>query len=607
VAADITVSTGDIARLGHVGRAAVSNWRRRHDDFPAPVSGSVASPRFALTDVEAWLRRNGKRYRLSAADRAWQRLRSGEPGGADLGLPARLAAAGVYLLARHDPELVALLPADPELHDPELATLLGELADTLGPTAAFEDLCARHRRRPGEPTEALATDMASIALPAGGSVLDPACGTGVLLLAAGAANVAGQDADPGTALIAATRLLLAGARRGAPVVVGGDALRADAFAGREFDAVLSAPPVADRVWARDELAADARFTHGLPPRTEPELAWVQHGLAHVRPGGRVVLRLPAAVASRRSGRRVRANLLRAGVLHAVVAVEDDADPRPGGAPPGDVWVLRRPGPDDPPPSAVLLARTGAAELADLWDAFAVGAASSAGRARAVPILDLLDDDVDLAPDRHLPRRTPIDAVRVFVELRRRAPAAVPGLRTTDGPGARSDASVAELGRTGVLAVRHAPRALPAGGWGDVPVLTAADLAGGTTPTGRTETGPELVRTRPGDVVVGPGGSARVTDHATVIGPGLTVYRTDSEQLDPEFLAGVLRSAPAGGSSRHRRSVRVPLLPIAEQRAHGKAFRALLDAADAAREAAERAEALLRLGSEGLTEGWLEPE
>ncbi len=606
MAADTTVSTGDIARLGHVGRAAVSNWRRRHDDFPAPVSGSVASPRFALADIEAWLRRNGKRYRLSAADRAWQRLRSGEPGGADLGLPARLAAVGVHLLARHDPELVGLLPAAPGLDDPELATLLEELADTLGPTAAFEDLCARHRRRPGEPPGALATAMASIALPAGGSVLDPACGAGVLLLAAGATNVAGQDADPGTALIAAARLLLAAAGRAAPVVVG-DALRADAFAGREFDAVLSAPPVADRVWPRDELAADARFTHGLPPRTEPELAWVQHGLAHVRPGGRVVLRLPAAVASRRSGRRVRANLLRAGVLHAVVAVEDDADPWPSGAPLGDVWVLRMPGPNDPPPSAVLLARSGVAGLADLWEAFATGAAPVPGRARAVPILDLLDDDVDLAPDRHLPRHTPTDAVRVFAELRRRAPGAVPALRTTDGPGARSDASIAELGRAGILAVRHAPRELPAGGWGDVPVLTAADLAGGTTPTGRTAAGPELVRTRPGDVVVGPGGGARVADHAAVVGPGLSVYRTESEQLDPEFLAGVLRSAPAGGSSRQRRRVRVPLLPIAEQRAHGKAFRALLDAADAAREAAERAEAMLRLGSEGLTEGWLEPE
>jgi hypothetical protein len=53
-------------------------------------------------------------------------------------------------------------------------------------------------------------------------------------------------------------------------------------------------------------------------------------------------------------------------------------------------------------------------------------------------------------------------------------------------------------------------------------------------------------------------------------------------------------------------VRVPLLPIAEQRALGAAFRGLLDAADAARAAAERADTLLRLGGEGLVEGWLKP-
>jgi hypothetical protein len=52
---------------------------------------------------------------------------------------------------------------------------------------------------------------------------------------------------------------------------------------------------------------------------------------------------------------------------------------------------------------------------------------------------------------------------------------------------------------------------------------------------------------------------------------------------------------------------VPLLPITEQRAHGAAFRGLLDAADAARAAADHAEALLRLGGEGLVEGWLRPE
>jgi hypothetical protein len=598
MAADTTVSTGDIARLGRVGRAAVSNWRRRHDDFPAPVSGTASNPRFALSEVEAWLRRNGKRYRLSAADRAWQRLLSD---GAELLLPERLAAAGTYLLGRHDRDLVPLLPGDtPPLDDPELAALLDDAAAGRGPAAAFENLCSRHRRPTGEPPDALATAMARIALPDGGSVLDPACGTGALLLVAGADGAHGQEADPAAARIAATRLLLAGSR--AAPVVPGDALRDDAFAGQEFAAVVSAPPVADRGWPHDALAGDARFAHGLPPRTEPELAWVQHGLAHVRTGGRVVLRLPAAVASRRPGRRVRANLLRAGALRAVLAIEDETRPT-------DVWVLRRPKPGDPVPSRVLLARGSPDAAAEHWEAFASGYTLGDG-ARAVPVAELLDDDVDVSPERHLRRRASAEAGRRVAELLEAGGSAIPALRLVDRVRDRPAATVAELARRAVLTIRHTPRDAPGTDTGDggVTVLTASDLATGTTPTGRAATSAGRIRVRAGDVVGAPMGQARVADRPALLGPGLTAYRVDPDQLDPEYLAGILRSTPApgGASSRYGHRVRVPLLPIGEQRALGAAFRGLLDAADAARVAAERADTLLRLGGEGLVEGWLKP-
>jgi hypothetical protein len=45
---DATVSAADIARLAGVGRAAVSNWRRRYPDFPPPVGGPASSPRVGL-------------------------------------------------------------------------------------------------------------------------------------------------------------------------------------------------------------------------------------------------------------------------------------------------------------------------------------------------------------------------------------------------------------------------------------------------------------------------------------------------------------------------------------------------------------------------------
>jgi len=44
-----------IARLAGVGRAAVSNWRRRYPGFPKPVGGSPTSPTFDRVEWLAWL------------------------------------------------------------------------------------------------------------------------------------------------------------------------------------------------------------------------------------------------------------------------------------------------------------------------------------------------------------------------------------------------------------------------------------------------------------------------------------------------------------------------------------------------------------------------
>ncbi|MFI8085990.1 hypothetical protein ACIF6L_35010 [Kitasatospora sp. NPDC086009] len=48
-----------IARRAHVGRAAVVNWRRRHDDFPAPVGGDGVHPTFDADAVDHWLHAHG--------------------------------------------------------------------------------------------------------------------------------------------------------------------------------------------------------------------------------------------------------------------------------------------------------------------------------------------------------------------------------------------------------------------------------------------------------------------------------------------------------------------------------------------------------------------
>lgn len=72
---NITIATSDIAQLAGVARSTVSNWRTRHKDFPQPVAGSAASPRFAAADVRSWLEAHGKKIKdLSPVRVLWNVL-----------------------------------------------------------------------------------------------------------------------------------------------------------------------------------------------------------------------------------------------------------------------------------------------------------------------------------------------------------------------------------------------------------------------------------------------------------------------------------------------------------------------------------------------------
>lgn len=279
------------------------------------------------------------------------------------------------------------------------------------------------------------------------TVLDPATGTGALLRALSRPTALyAQDADPDLAALTALRLALNSTVESYTVAVrAGDTLRADAFPQLAVDAVLCHPPFNERNWGHDELAYDPRWEYGFPARTESELAWVQHALAHLREGGTAVLLMPPAAASRRSGRRIRADLLRRGALRAVVALPAGAAP-PYGIP-LHLWVLRKPGAGVRPSPELLLVDTAepaepaAATAAtpasggrdrldwqavrsavlDAWEPFdraeRTGPEPDAplgrtgqdrpGVSRVVPVIELLDDDVDLAPPAICPRRRPV--------------------------------------------------------------------------------------------------------------------------------------------------------------------------------------------------------
>jgi hypothetical protein len=579
--------------MGDVGRAAVSNWRRRYADFPRPVGGTASSPRFSLCEVEEWLRRNGKIHQVSLADRAWQRLRAA---GADLRLGELVASAGQLLLGTS---------RDP-FGDLDLVGLITGLAAERGPAAAFELLCGRyvqaHSRRlvttPGD----VAALMVDLVAPGADIVLDPACGLGTLLLAVpDGTSTVGQDVNATSASIAGTRLRLAGRD---VTVSAGDSLRADAVSDVLADAVVCDPPFNERVWGYDELTADPRWEYGLPPRGESELAWVQHCLARTRPGGLAAVLMPAAAAARRPGKRIRGNMLRAGALRAVVSLA------PGGP---DLWLLRRPTPGDRAPSHLLLmAADDLSAVAPAWRAHLRDPDSG------TPVVELLDDDVDLSPTRPGGGPTGDDLAREIAtatEALKAVGLTPPAFDVPAQAHPLPETTVGELVRAGLLTVRHAPArttVTASPDTGDIPVLTADDLALARRPSGRTTDEPGLVPIEPGDVVASVPGAVRVmTDGGAVLGPYLARYRVDPAKLDPFFLAGLLRAAqpathPGAGSRTDARRTRVPRLPLEQQRRYGAVFRRLIELEDALRTATSAGETLVRLGFARLVTGDLRP-
>ncbi|WP_129843905.1 N-6 DNA methylase [Streptomyces sp. RFCAC02] len=718
------MTAAEISRIAGVTRATVSNWRRRHDDFPAPSAGTESSPLYDLPAVQAWLRGRGHTSIASPTEELRTALRLLGPGS---GVAARqfplVAAASrrtpeelAELAAMSDDQLTAraekiagespaAVPGAEPVHygpgDADVVRALLGCVREAGPQAAVDVLAERELDEGAasgvyQTPEGLALLMARL-LPTGVSrVLDPACGSGMLLAVAaqqGARELFGQDSLPVQGRRTAVRLLLAAPEAETAIRVG-DSLRDDAFPDVTVDAVLCNPPFADRDWGHDELAYDPRWAYGLPPRFESELAWVQHALAHLEPGGHAIMLLPPALAFRASGRRVRAELIRGGALRAVVSLPARAAyPLHIGL---QIWMFQRPEPGGTDRTTVLFIdgegeqrdsapgtasatdtatadagtrggsrtrRSGSsasaaasfdwAELTDRilgqWTAFTTAPdtyVDEPGVARAVPIVDLLDDVVDVTPARHVRAvAADIDPAALSCrvdDLHEQLAEQVAALAASSasagwqpsGASAREwrTATVSDLARGGALTVLRAATPGTRGSKGsgaaavERPVLAARDIAAGDPPSGTADdmqadaartvaTGDVLVR-----AVAGGGDAAAMTrvaddrDAGALLGQHIHLLRPDPARLDPWFLAGFLgaedniASASTGSSHVHVTPgrLRVPLLPLEEQRHYGEAFRRVHELRATVRRTADLAADTAATLTTGLTAGVLLP-
>ncbi len=67
------VNLGEIAGMAGVGSSAVSNWRKRHPDFPVPADEREGGSQFRLDDIVQWLERHNKKFAVPS-ESAGQRL-----------------------------------------------------------------------------------------------------------------------------------------------------------------------------------------------------------------------------------------------------------------------------------------------------------------------------------------------------------------------------------------------------------------------------------------------------------------------------------------------------------------------------------------------------
>lgn len=702
------VTAAEISRLAGVTRATVSNWRRRHADFPAPAGGSDASPLYDLQAVEGWLAARGQLPVGSPLDDVKAQLR-GHPDGFEIA--QRMSAAVLALVRIGEKGQKELLGCAAEALPASMGTVMRDhAAEAPGGAAStgFErgdepvlravvrgvhetgavpvlDALAELPRDEAGVRGAYATPaslvelMADLVAGAGDrypqSIFDPACGTGGLLVAAaerGATALYGQDVMPAQAGQALARLgvLVPSA---AAHMSDGDSLRHDAFPELEVEAALCNPPYGDRDWGHDELAYDARWEYGLPPKGEPELAWLQHCLSHLASGGYAVLVLPPGTAERASGRRVRAELVRRGAVRAIVALPT------GTAPPLHVglhlWVVQKPVHERPESLSILFLDASApGALSDVrltgsrgekmtdgdglreaivgrWRAFVTSPETfetEPGIARAVGVVDLLDDVTDLTPARHTRATTVAVNPARFAEQMRKARTELARAASTltalneegawpmagEKTRAWRTATVADLARGAALSVQRAPsstRNTQAHGTTDRRepgdercALTAADVTAGQAASGRVAEGQEAkaIEIMQGDILLPEmlrplDTRARVADAedaGNLLGPSLWLFRPDPERLDPWFLAGFLSAdenvhSVATGSTMRRidaRRLRIPLIPLNEQREYGQAFRHLHALRAAAALAARLASETTRELKVGLTGGALVP-
>ncbi len=360
------IGPSDIAELAGVSPSAVSNWRKRHRDFPIPRvelpsgalfdSGEVESwliehekiePQQMLWNIDEvgeWIRRAVKGpAELDALRQSLAFVRAAQETDADLSLSdwrsylaSHLNVAGEQQASNQLPiwmqettsSLALLDTNDGEISPATLENLTRMVATILESDrrldAVLDDAIDSYGwsdRFSGEYTtpEDIATLMVSLVQPIGHTVFDPAVGTGRLLMSAVLRDnephrAIGWDKSVRALAFAKTRAYLVG--------LDGEWSEQDSLTSVEeelpkADTVVLDPPFGLTKWGTADVYRSSRWQFGATT-SSADLAWVQLAVSALTENGRAVVALPLGACSRQSDSVVRSRLVEAGVVESVI-------------------------------------------------------------------------------------------------------------------------------------------------------------------------------------------------------------------------------------------------------------------------------------------------
>jgi type I restriction-modification system DNA methylase subunit len=337
------IAMADIARMAGVGRATVGNWKaRRPDDFPPERGRTARGPLYDSTEVASWLAtrrtsqptKSGSRpaqqginedlWRVIEAIRGTWRLHDAAP-------------VLLYALSRAIAETNGHLDAvtakvdalDSDLES-QLAQLRGDAPDELGallgavrasdaPLAFVwnaSNLLASVGRHWDFGTPAPVADFIAGLVGPATTIYDPAIGGGQLATRVAQTTdsdvtVYGQDLNPVAAALATSLLEAAGFDSQIRL---GNTVADDQHEDLLAEVVVAHPPFGVQHDQDSVDPDDIRWLFGLP---RGDTAWLQIGLHHLAPGGRMAILVPPRMLFQQGSeggiiqRVVRRNLLRA--------------------------------------------------------------------------------------------------------------------------------------------------------------------------------------------------------------------------------------------------------------------------------------------------------